>query len=100
MKQLPLVFCLFLLSLARIAHAQTAPILFYTDLPGGMCTGGQDNRGHIVTVRGKNFGNAPDASHYVAVGGANAATYLLWQDDKIAFQLGCSLGDGDYSITV
>ncbi len=100
MRRLPLVLCLFLLSLARIAHAQAAPVLFYSDLPGGMCAGGQDNKGHIVTVRGRNFGNAADANHYLTIGGANAATYLLWQDDKIAFQLGCSLADGDYSITV
>ena len=100
MRRLPLVLCLFLLSLAPMAHAQAAPVLFYTDLPGGMCAGGQDNKGHIVTVRGKNFGNAPDPSHFLTIGGVNAATYLLWQDDKIAFQPGCSLADGDYSITV
>ena len=82
-----------------VAMAQS-PALFYSDLPGGMCAGGRNNLGHIITVFGKNFGTAQDAGHYVTIAGAQASTYLLWQDDKIAFQPGCAVSDGDYTITV
>ena len=88
------------LFLGGIAAAQAVPVLFYSDLPGGMCTGGKGGNGHIVTVRGNNFGAAHDASHYVTIAGKPAAAYLLWQDDEIAFQPGCSVPDGDYTITV
>ncbi len=89
-----------LVVLTGMAYSASGPVLFYSDLPGGMCRGGQNNRGHIVTIHGKNFGAAQDISHYVSIAGAQAGGYLLWQDNKIAFQLGCSLADGDYSISV
>ena len=99
MRRVPWI-SLLVLFLAHVAVGQAVPVLYYSDLPTGMCTGGKDNRGHIVTINGKNFGNAPDAGHYVTIAGAQAAAYLLWQDDKIAFQPGCAVADGDYTITV
>lgn len=80
------------------------PVTYYSDLINGMCTGGKDNQGHIITVNGSGFGATRGSSVVTLTSGGtsqNASTYLQWSDAKIAFQPGCSFANGtDTTITV
>ena len=63
------------------------PALFYSDLDSGPNSGGEQNGGAYVTLYGRGFGTVQGSS-IVTVGGFPAATYPVWTDGKIAFQLG------------
>lgn len=53
------------------------PKVFFTDLTSGPNTGGENNNGTILTIYGKNFGQAQGNST-VTVGGQPVAAYLRW----------------------
>lgn len=79
---------------ALLSWAQTTPHIFYSDLDSGPNSGGQDNKGAIVTIYGKGFG-ATRGSSTVSVGGGAADNYPLWSDTRIAFQLGSAGRSGE-----
>jgi hypothetical protein len=110
------ILILVILFSTGIAFAQT-PVLFYTDLTTGMCSGGENSKGHWMWITGNNFGPAQDGTHYVKItpaGGGGATTldtYKYWTTlvrgsqtyYRIAVQLGTGGGcvaDGDYNIQV
>ena len=88
-------FCLAL----SIAHAQSAPALFFSDLSSGPKSGGENNKGVYVTVWGKGFGATRGASA-VNIGGGTADNYPVWSDSKITFQIGSVPGSGATTISV
>lgn len=77
----------------------SAPHIFYSDLDSGPATGGQNNKGAIVTIYGGGFG-ASRGTSAVRVGGQDAGSYLLWSDSKIAFQIGNNAKSGDITVRV
>jgi hypothetical protein len=83
-----------------IALSQTArPVIFFSDLESGPNTGGERNAGVYVTIYGKNFGAARNAST-VTIGGGQATAYPVWTDTKISFQLGPGASTGNLVVTV
>lgn len=76
------------------ALPQSAPHLFYSDLESGPNSGGQNNAGAFVTIYGMNFG-ASQGGSFVTIGGGQAATYPVWSDTKITFQLGSAAFTGN-----
>ncbi|HZU98659.1 MAG TPA: choice-of-anchor Q domain-containing protein [Planctomycetota bacterium] len=70
-----------------------APRIFYSDLVSGPNTGGENGDGVFVTVYGNFFG-AVQGSSTVTVGGGAVASYPIWSDTKIAFQLGAAARSG------
>ncbi len=80
--------------------AQTAPPrIFFSDLESGPNSGGQNNNGVWVTIWGKSFGSTQGAST-VTVGGGAVASYPLWSDGKIIFQLGPNAKTGSIIVNV
>src|SRR6478752_3048759 len=91
---------LVLLLSAAFASAQAAPPrIFFSDLESGPNTGGQNNNGVWVTIWGKGFG-ATQGTATVTVGGGAVATYPLWSDGKIIFQLGAAATTGSIMVNV
>ncbi len=90
--------CLVLALLASpgLAWSAMPPVIFYSDLDSGPNSGGQDDNGVYVTVRGKNFGATPGT---VTIGGGRAKNYLTWNDTKLIFQLGPEAKTGDIVVT-
>src|SRR5438309_11170625 len=76
-----------MLALPLSLPANIPPRIFFSDLESGPNVGGQKNHGVWVTIWGKGFGVARDAST-VTIGGGAAAEYPIWADSKITFQLG------------
>lgn len=70
------------------------PNIFYSDLEAGPSQGGENNAGAYVSIYGKNFG-ASRGSSTVTVGGGAAASYPIWSDTKITFQLGGAAQSGN-----
>src|SRR5579864_3033687 len=97
----PVLRSALLLLLAIPSWAQTGPgpHIFYSDLDSGPALGGQDNQGAIVTIYGRRFGAARGNSS-VSVGGSSAASYLVWSDTKIAFQIGVSAKSGEIVVHI
>jgi hypothetical protein len=83
---------------AACAAAAPVPRIFYSDLESGPNAGGQNNNGAFVTIFGAHFGSAHGDS-YVTIGGGRACAYLIWTDNKIAFQLGRAAQSGDIMVT-
>jgi len=83
---------------AALAAAAPAPRIFYSDLESGPNSGGKNNDGAFVTIYGTHFGSARGDS-FVKIGGGQACAYLIWADDKIAFQLGSGARTGDIVVT-
>ncbi|HEY3768730.1 MAG TPA: choice-of-anchor Q domain-containing protein [Candidatus Angelobacter sp.] len=80
--------------------AQSAPPrIFFSDLESGPKTGGQSSNGVWVTIWGKGFG-ATQGTSTVTVGGGAVATYPLWSDGKIIFQLGAGAATGSVIVNV
>src|SRR6478752_8324771 len=91
---------LVLLLSAAFASAQAAPPrIFFSDLESGPNTGGQNNNGVWVTIWGRGFG-ATQGTAGVTVGGGAVATYPLWSDGKIIFQLGAAAKTGSIIVNV
>ena len=106
-------------SSSQQAAPATDPVLFFSDISSGPKTGnsdtsgGRDGRdGAIVTIWGRNLGNALGGSKVYA-NGAEAASYYLWESatgpadlhayhrmQKIAFQISHLAQDGPGSIYV
>src|SRR5205807_9477673 len=74
------------------------PSVFYSDLPSGPNTGGENNNGAYVTIYGKRVGASQGAS-YVSVGSGRATNYKVWSDSKVSFQLGAGATTGNISVT-
>ncbi|HZU31423.1 MAG TPA: choice-of-anchor Q domain-containing protein [Candidatus Angelobacter sp.] len=80
--------------------AQAAPPrIYFSDLESGPNTGGQGNNGVWVTIWGKGFG-ATQGTSTITIGGGAAASYPLWSDGKITFQLGPAAGTGNILVNV
>jgi hypothetical protein len=91
---LSLIFC------TVFGSAQIAPPrIFFSDLESGPSTGGQNNNGVWVTIWGKSFG-ATQGTSTVTVGGGAVASYPLWSDGKIIFQLGLAAKTGSIIVNV
>src|SRR6478609_568487 len=75
-----------LLSAASVCAQAAPPRIFFSDLESGPNTGGQNNNGVWVTIWGKGFG-ATQGTATVTVGTGAVASYPLWSDGKIIFQL-------------
>jgi hypothetical protein len=88
-----------LLLSAAFAHAQAQPRIFFSDLESGPNAGGQNNNGVWVTIWGKNFG-ATQGTATVTVGAGAVASYPLWSDSKIIFQLGAAATTGSIIVNV
>src|SRR5579859_5321374 len=88
-----------LLLSAALAHAQAQPRIFFSDLESGPNAGGQNNNGVWVTIWGKNFG-ATQGTATVTVGAGAVASYPLWSDSKIIFQLGAAATTGSIIVNV
>lgn len=89
---------LMFLATAAISLAQAAPRVFFTDLDSGPNTGGENNRGTILTIYGKNFGATQGAST-VTIGGNPVAAYLQWNgtvgDGRMGLQkIAVAIGSG------
>ena len=82
-----------LLSAAFVTAQATTPRIFFSDLESGPNTGGQNNNGVWVTIWGKSFG-ATQGTATVTVGAGAVASYPLWSDGKIIFQLGAAATTG------
>ena len=97
------LFAAFLLCTIQVclpAQAQaTPPRIFFSDLESGPNSGGQNNNGVFVTIWGHGFGSARGRS-IVTVGGAAVASYPIWSDGKITFQLGRAARTGDILVKV
>jgi hypothetical protein len=72
----------------------SAPRLFYSDLESGPNSKGENNAGVFVSIYGKGFGAAKGAS-FVTIGGGKAASYPVWKDEQITFQLGSEAASGN-----
>src|SRR5882672_4221631 len=85
---------------AAFAYAQAAPPrIFFSDLESGPNTGGQNTAGVWVTIWGKGFG-ATQGTSTVTVGAGAVASYPLWSDGKIIFQLGAGAKTGSITVNV
>ena len=80
--------------------AQSAPPrIYYSDLASGPNVGGKNNAGAFVTVYGSGFGSAQGTST-VTIGGVKAASYPIWSQTKVTFQLGQWAKSGNVVINV
>lgn len=83
------------------------PRLFFTDLPSGPTTGGQDNLGAFITLYGEGFG-ANRGNATVTIGGLPVAKYVVWGEDNayarkmdmIVVQPGPTVTSGEIVVTV
>lgn len=64
----------------------TSPRIFYSDLTSAPASGGESGQGAFVTLYGAGFG-AKRGTGSVTVAGEPAATYPIWSEHKITFQL-------------
>ncbi|HET9366006.1 MAG TPA: choice-of-anchor Q domain-containing protein, partial [Candidatus Angelobacter sp.] len=90
---------LFLAIPACLPAQANPPRIFFSDLESGPNSGGQNNNGVFVTIWGHGFGSVRGRST-VTVGGATVASYPVWSDGKITFQLGRSVRTGDILVKV
>src|SRR5579864_929655 len=88
-----------LLSAAFMSAQAAPPRIFFSDLESGPDTGGQNNNGVWVTIWGKGFGITQGTST-VRVGTGAVASYPLWSDGKIIFQLGAGATTGSIVVNV
>src|SRR5882724_10308220 len=100
LKFVKIVSLLSLLLAAAFVYAQTAPPrIFFSDLESGPNSGGQNNNGVWVTIWGKGYG-ATQGTAAVTVGTGAVASYSLWSDSKIIFQLGAAAKTGSITVSV
>ncbi|HEV7551523.1 MAG TPA: IPT/TIG domain-containing protein, partial [Candidatus Angelobacter sp.] len=100
LKFVKIVLFMSLLLSAAIVFAQAAPPrIFFSDLESGANSGGQNNNGVWVTIWGKGFG-ATQGSASVTVGNGAVASYPLWSDGKIIFQLGAGAKSGSIIVNM
>jgi hypothetical protein len=74
------------------------PHVFYSDLDSGPNSGGEKNAGAYITIYGERFGSTRGTS-LVTVGGHPVASYPIWTDAEIAFQLGALAATGPIVVT-
>ncbi|MBZ5505560.1 MAG: IPT/TIG domain-containing protein [Acidobacteriia bacterium] len=80
--------------------AQSAPPrIFFSDLESGPNAGGENGKGAWVTVWGRGFGSSQGTST-ITVGGGAVASYPVWTDSKITFQLGSGAATGNIVVNV
>src|ERR1700756_5338362 len=90
---------LLFLSAALLSAQAAPPRIFFSDLESGPKSGGQNNNGVWVTIWGKGFG-ATQGTSTVTVGAGAVASYPLWSDGKIIFQLGAGATTGNIVVNV
>ena len=90
---------LLLLGLQAALMAQTAPRIFFSDLESGPNHGGEKNNGVWVTIWGRGFG-AERGKSTVMIGSGAAASYPVWTDNRITFQLGPAAKTGEIVVKV
>src|SRR4029077_18304836 len=88
-----------ILSAAFVCAQAAPPRIFFSDLESGPDAGGQNNNGVWVTIWGKSFG-ATQGTSTVTVGTGAVASYPLWTDGKIIFQLGPNAKTGSIVVNV
>ncbi|MCU1255395.1 MAG: putative Ig protein, partial [Candidatus Angelobacter sp.] len=99
-KFVKIVSVMSLLWCASFMCAQAAPPrIFFSDLESGANSGGQNNNGVWVTIWGEGFG-ATQGSASVTVGSGAVASYPLWSDGKIIFQLGAGAKSGSIIVNM
>lgn len=89
-----LISCVLMIFIPFSAQSEVKPKIFYTDIIAGPNSGGENNKGAYLTIRGKNFGNLRNGST-VTIGGGEVGEYIKWSDDKISVQLGSVVSSGD-----
>lgn len=100
-------FVLTLLLEASLASAQSAPVIFFSDLMSAPNSHGEkagEFSGAYVTLYGNFFG-LPQGSSRVALNGANCLRVVSWGTawrwyQKIVVQLGPRCSSGDFVVTV
>jgi hypothetical protein len=92
-------FLSLLLSAAFVCAQAAPPRIFFSDLESGPNAGGQSNNGVWVTIWGKGFG-VTQGTGTVTVGAGAVASYPLWSDAKIIFQLGAGATTGNIVVNV
>jgi hypothetical protein len=88
---------LIILAASGFSQSPLPPRIFYSDLDSGPGVGGEHNKGAIVTIYGKGFGDIRGTST-VSVGGQSAERYFFWLDSRIAFQVGNGAKSGDIAV--
>ena len=111
MKNLALLSLFLIIMISSTALAQSAPVLYFSDLEWGPKTGweGSATRGAAVTIWGHNFGSSRGSS-YVTVNGAQLTSdsdYAEWgiadparNLQRITFWVPSTAQDGGGQITV
>lgn len=92
---------------AALASAQTAPVIFFSDLSSGPNNGGERVSGFsgaYVTLYGNSFGSAQGSS-MVSLNGSSCLRVVTWGRpwqwyQKIVVQLGSTCSSGDFVVTV
>ncbi|HEY3769461.1 MAG TPA: IPT/TIG domain-containing protein [Candidatus Angelobacter sp.] len=85
-------------AMSLVAQAQQ-PQIFFSDIESGPNVGGQSGNGSFVTIWGKGFG-ATQGTSTITVGGGAVASYPVWSDSKITFQLGTGATTGSIVVNV
>ena len=78
------------------AYAQ--PRIFFSDLDSGPRDGGENGQGAFVSVYGRGFG-ASRGTGQITIGGGAAASYQIWTDTKVTFQLGGAANSGEIRLS-
>jgi hypothetical protein len=89
---------LLLFLLIAVSLRAAPPVVFYEDITQGAKTGGENNHGVYVTIKGKNFGASQGGSSITL--GSGSVTVKSWSDSQIVFQPGPSGATGDIVVTV
>jgi hypothetical protein len=87
MSRLPYLLLLGTLLLRAADGSPLPPYIFFSDLDSGPNSGGEKNAGAYITIYGIRFGTTRGTST-VTVGGGAVASYPVWTDTKVTFQLG------------
>lgn len=92
-----LIYLILFWTLPTFTYARE-PVIFFSDLTSGPNTGGENGQGAFVTIWGKNFGRQTERAS-ISVGDNAVASYQLWSDEKITFQLGNKAKSGDIVVS-
>jgi IPT/TIG domain len=79
------------------ATGPNIPVIFFADLSDGPKTGGQNNNGAPITIKGRNFG-ATRGTGSVTLNGVEVALYRSWSDTQIVFELGNAVSTGNFVV--
>lgn len=77
----------------------TLPVIHFLNMIYAPKTGGENNKGAHIYVRGENFG-ASRGANTITIGGGTADNYTVWNDTYIWFQLGANAATGNIVVNV